>query len=67
MGGVVARWLKLALGSGGHPAAAARWAKEWDALLPQAAFQGKGLWATECVVTIPYAGRYPLAYRSHVY
>ena len=37
------------------------------ALLPQAAFQGKGLWATEGVVTIPYAGRYPLAYRSHVY
>ncbi|HEX4870659.1 MAG TPA: GH3 auxin-responsive promoter family protein, partial [Moraxellaceae bacterium] len=25
------------------------------------------LWATEGVVTVPYGGRYPLAYQSHVY
>ncbi|MFN8847251.1 MAG: GH3 auxin-responsive promoter family protein [Bdellovibrionales bacterium] len=30
-------------------------------------FQGKGLWATEGVVTIPYGGRWPLALRSHYY
>ena len=35
--------------------------------LPQAAFQGKGLWATEGVVTFPFQGSNPLAYRSHVY
>jgi hypothetical protein len=30
-------------------------------------FEGKGLWATEGVVTIPVDGFYPLAYQSHVY
>ena len=38
------------------PAASAPWAKQLHGLLPQAAFQGKGLWATEGVVTIPYQG-----------
>lgn len=35
--------------------------------LPQAQVQAKGLLATEGVVTIPYAGRHPLAITSHVY
>jgi hypothetical protein len=30
-------------------------------------FQGKGLWATEGVVTFPFKGRWPLALRSHFY
>lgn len=64
---LMALWPKLALVSAWDTAASTPWAKELHALLPQAAFQGKGLWATEGVVTIPYAGRYPLAYRSHVY
>ncbi len=41
--------------------------RQLQALLPQAGFQGKGLWATEGVVTFPFQGRYPLAYMSHVY
>jgi hypothetical protein len=36
-------------------------------LLPHAAFQGKGLWATEGVVTFPFRGRFPLAYTCHFY
>ena len=48
-------------------AAAAPWARQLQAQLPQAGFQGKGLWATEGVVTFPFQGRYPLAYLSHVY
>lgn len=35
--------------------------------MPHANFQGKGLWATEGVVTFPFDGRYPLAYLSHFY
>lgn len=60
-------WPRLALLSSWDTAAAAPWAAQLKALLPQAAFQGKGLWATEGVVTFPFAGRYPLAYTSHVY
>jgi hypothetical protein len=36
-------------------------------LFPYVAFQGKGLFATEGVVTIPLQGDYVLAYRSHFY
>lgn len=60
-------WPGLALLSSWDTAAAAPWASQLKALMPQAHFQGKGLWATEGVVTIPFAGRYPLAYTSHVY
>ncbi|MCH2242713.1 MAG: GH3 auxin-responsive promoter family protein, partial [Aquabacterium sp.] len=60
-------WPRLALLSSWDTAAAAPWAAQLKALLPQAAFQGKGLWATEGVVSFPFAGRYPLAYTSHVY
>ncbi|WP_290524680.1 GH3 auxin-responsive promoter family protein [Alcanivorax sp.] len=62
-----ALWPSLALLSAWDTAASAPWAKQLHALLPQAAFQGKGLWATEGVVTIPYQGEHTLAYRSHVY
>jgi len=60
-------WPQLALVSAWDTAAAAPWAQRLHRLLPQARFQGKGLWATEGVVTLPFRGRYPLAYRSHVY
>jgi hypothetical protein len=57
----------LALVSAWDTADAAPWAQQLKACFPQAAFEGKGLWATEGVVTIPIDGQYPLAYRSHVY
>ncbi len=60
-------WPQMALVSAWDTADAAPWAAQLRLALPQAAFEGKGLWATEGVVTIPYEGRYPLAYQSHVY
>ncbi|MGJ3256874.1 MAG: GH3 family domain-containing protein [Alcanivorax sp.] len=63
----MALWPSLALVSAWDTAASGPWARQLYALLPQAAFQGKGLWATEGVVTIPYQGQHALAYRSHVY
>ncbi|HVR01054.1 MAG TPA: GH3 auxin-responsive promoter family protein [Polyangia bacterium] len=60
-------WPQLALVSAWETAGAARWARQLAELLPHAAFQGKGLWATEGVVTIPYRGRMPLAVRSHYF
>ncbi|WP_111656309.1 GH3 family domain-containing protein [Isoalcanivorax indicus] len=62
-----ALWPKLALISAWDTAASATWAEALKALLPHAAFQGKGLWATEGVVTFPWQGETPLAYQSHVY
>lgn len=60
-------WPRLALVSAWDTAAAAPWAAQLRRRLPHAAFQGKGLWATEGVVTIPFQGLSLLAYRSHVY
>ncbi|MGH8493822.1 MAG: GH3 family domain-containing protein [Moraxellaceae bacterium] len=60
-------WPALALVSAWDTADATLWADELREKFPQAGFEGKGLWATEGVVTIPYEGMYPLAYRSHVY
>lgn len=60
-------WPDLALISAWDTADAAQWAQQLQQLLPHTAFEGKGLWATEGVVTIPVDGQYPLAYRSHVY
>jgi hypothetical protein len=60
-------WPKLGLLSSWDTAAAAPWAAKLRELLPHASFQGKGLWATEGVVTIPFQGRFPLAYTSHVF
>lgn len=36
-------------------------------LFPGVEFLGKGLLSTEAVTTIPFGGRYPLAYRSHFF
>ena len=60
-------WPNLALVSAWDTADAAPWAQQLKACFPQAGFEGKGLWATEGVVTIPIDGQYPLAFRSHVY
>ncbi len=60
-------WPQLAVLSAWDTAAAAPWANKLKGLLPHASFQGKGLWATEGVVTFPFKGRYPLAYLSHFY
>jgi hypothetical protein len=62
-----ALWPQLAVLSAWDTAAAAPWARRLQGLLPHASFQGKGLWATEGVVTFPFEGRYPLAYLSHFY
>ena len=43
------------------------WADELIKLFPNATFIGKGLWATEGVITFPFEGKYPLAVTSHFY
>lgn len=60
-------WPELALVSAWDTAASRPWAHKLQEFLPQAELQGKGLWATEGVVTIPYGEHYALAYQSHVY
>lgn len=41
--------------------------KEIKKLFPNVYFQGKGLWSTEGVVTIPFLEKHVLSYRSHFY
>lgn len=60
-------WTQLKLISSWDTAGAKQWAKLLQQEVPHSGFEGKGLWATEGVVTIPYQGRYPLAYKSHFY
>lgn len=60
-------WPDLALVSAWGTAAAAPWANELRKWLPHADFQGKGLWATEGVITIPRGEHHVLAANSHVY
>lgn len=58
---------KLKLISSWDTASSQSWAQKIQELFPFCAFQGKGLWATEGVVTIPFQGHFPLAIRSHFY
>ncbi len=60
-------WPKLALVSAWDAAASRPFAEELRALTNPVPLQGKGLWATEGVVSIPWRGQYPLAIRSHFY
>jgi hypothetical protein len=60
-------WPNLAVISAWNTATSKIWAAELQALFPKAAFDGKGLLATEGAVTIPFGGRYPLAYQSHFF
>jgi hypothetical protein len=60
-------WPDLAIVSSWDTSTSKRWALRLAELLPHADLQGKGLWATEGVVTLPYRGRMPLAVTSHFY
>lgn len=43
------------------------WAREVKRLFPFAVLEGKGLLATEGIVSMPFDNRYPLAYQCHFY
>jgi hypothetical protein len=60
-------WPNLAVISAWNTATSKIWAAELHALFPNAAFDGKGLLATEGAVTISFGGSYPLAYQSHFF
>lgn len=60
-------WPHLAFISSWDTSTSQQWAKKLQDLFPKATFQGKGLWATEGVVTIPLKGHFVLAVNSHFY
>lgn len=60
-------WPKLILISSWDTASAEYWAKNLKEKIAGVSFEGKGLWATEGVVTLPLEGYYPLTYQSHFY
>lgn len=60
-------WPKLSLISAWDTSSSKIWADKLKVLFAHCQFQGKGLWATEGVISIPYQGQYPLAITSHFY
>jgi hypothetical protein len=58
-------WPRLALLSAWDSASSRPWAETLRGLFPQAAFEPKGLWSTEGVISIPFDGLQPLALTSH--
>jgi hypothetical protein len=60
-------WPKMSLISCWDTASSKPWATKLRNLFNNSSFQGKGLFATEGVVTIPFNGRYVLSYKSHFY
>jgi len=60
-------WPELVLISAWDTSSSEIWAKKLAGLFPHSEFQGKGLWATEGVVSFPYQSNYPLAITSHFY
>lgn len=60
-------WPKLELISSWDTASASHWAKLLKEKVAGVHFQGKGLWATEGVVTIPLDEHFPLMYQAHFY
>lgn len=60
-------WPNLALISCWDSSTSKKWALEIKGIFPNVPIQGKGLWATEGVVSIPFEGKYPLSYLSHFY
>ncbi|WP_430460930.1 GH3 family domain-containing protein [Thalassolituus sp. LLYu03] len=60
-------WPQLALISAWDTSTSAPWAQQLQQLFRHAQFQGKGLWATEGVVTFPFEGACTLALNSHFY
>jgi hypothetical protein len=57
----------MSLVSSWDTASSKSWAKKLRNLFNKASFQGKGLFATEGVVTIPFNCRFVLSYKSHFY
>lgn len=60
-------WPKLELISAWSTGNSKNYFEQLKSLFPNVESQGKGLWATEGVVTIPYQNEYLLAYKSHFY
>lgn len=60
-------WPNLSLISSWDTGNSIKHAQKLQSFFPDVAFQGKGLWATEAVVTIPIRDNYLLAYQSHFY
>lgn len=60
-------WPNMGLISSWATSTSKLWADELMKLFPSASFAGKGLWATEGVITFPFEGNYPLALTSHFY
>ncbi len=60
-------WPNLVLISSWDSSTSHKWANELRKIFVNTSFQGKGLWATEGVVTFPFKGHYPLAINSHFY
>lgn len=58
---------KLVLISSWATASSKFYAEKIQLLFPNVAFEEKGLWATEGVVTIPFNNKFPLAIASHFY
>lgn len=60
-------WPSLSLVSAWDTSTSKRWADRLAERLPHARFSGKGLWATEGVLTVPYRDKMPIAVTSHFY
>ncbi|MCP4135040.1 MAG: GH3 auxin-responsive promoter family protein [bacterium] len=60
-------WPNVSMISSWDTSTSAIWARELKELFPDAEFQGKGLWTTEGIITMPFEGKYPLAVTSHFY
>ncbi|WP_144391872.1 GH3 auxin-responsive promoter family protein [Pleionea sediminis] len=60
-------WPSLSVISSWDTSTSAIWAEQLQKIFRGVKFQGKGLWSTEGVVTIPFQGKYPLAVNSHFY
>lgn len=60
-------WPNLALVSAWDSSTSSYFAEELKSRIQGVAFQGKGLWSTEFVVSIPFENKYPLALRSHFF
>jgi hypothetical protein len=60
-------WPRLTVLSAWDSSSSRTWAAELRERFPKVAFEGKGLWATEGVVTIPVQGHKVLAIESHFF
>ncbi len=60
-------WNDLALISCWTTSNSEKYSNELKNYFPNIEIQGKGLWTTEGVVTIPFQGSYCLSYQSHFY